>query len=246
MKNPLSLRPGDKITKIGHIFETPLVVKGLTWLPVIPLITWLVMSWLAGRGRPDRSWAKRAGVAALTMPALLGSEWCHNLAHAATAHASGKPMDAMRIAWGMPLCVYYDINDASVTPRQHILRSLGGPIFNLLVVPVALLLRRFTRPGTGAREAADVAVGMNIFLSTVSLLPLPGIDGGPILKWSLVERGLTIPQADEAVRKVDGVAAAALSAGSAVAFKNRRGWIGGLLAMFAILAFAISRGLIKE
>ena len=48
------------------------------------------------------------------MPIVLGSEWCHNLAHAAAARAIGKPVDAIRITWGMPLLVYYDINDKNV------------------------------------------------------------------------------------------------------------------------------------
>jgi Zn-dependent protease len=246
MKNPFALSSADEVTAVGGIFGTPLVVKGWTWLPVIPLVAWLVMAWLRARKRPARPWREHAGVAALTMPVLLGSEWCHNLAHVAAARIVGRPMDALRISLGMPLCVYYDINDASVTPREHILRSLGGPAFNLLATLAALLARKSTRPGTIIREAADVAVGTNAFLAGMSLLPIAGIDGGPILKWSLVDRGRTIAQADESVRKVDGILSGALALGSLAAARRRRWFIGGFLALMAATSFGVARGLIKE
>jgi len=88
--------------------------------------------------------------------------------------------------------VYYDINDETVTPRQHIVRALGGPICNALILPFALLFRRLARQGSMARDVANAAVGMNAFLCTASLLPIPGIDGGPALKWALVERGYAL------------------------------------------------------
>ena len=246
MKNPFAIGQNDEVTRVGQVFGTPLIVRGLTWLPLIEIVTWLVMAWQAGKRRPERSWAGRAGVAALTMPVLLGSELCHNLAHAAAARAIGKPMDAMRVAWGMPLCVYYDINDASVTPRQHIMRSLGGPLFNLLALGIAIVARTFTRTGSTSREVVDVAVGMNAFLSGVSWLPLPGIDGGSILKWTLVENGQTVEQADETVRRANGPLAAALSFGSFLAVWKRRWLAGGFMALLAGVAFGIAKGFIKE
>jgi len=74
------------------------------------------MAWVAKKRVPERSWLQSLGIGALTMLVVLGSEWCHNLAHAAAARMVGKPMDAIRITWGMPLVVYYDINDENVTP----------------------------------------------------------------------------------------------------------------------------------
>jgi Zn-dependent protease len=246
MKNPFRVGPTDEVTKIGEVFGTPLVVKGLTWLPIIPLATWLAMAWFAGRRRPRRSWLERARVAALTMPVFLGSEWCHNLAHAAAAKAIGKPMDAMRIAWGMPLCVYYDVNDPNVTPRQHILRSLGGPALNLLLLTMSTLVRMFTRAGGVAREIANFAAKTNALMVAVSLLPLPVIDGGPIVKWALVDRGRSIEQAEDALRRTDGVLAAGLSLGSLAGLRRRRWFVGGLFGLLAALSFGFAKGLIKE
>ena len=180
------------------------------------------------------------------MPVILGSEWGHNLAHAAAAQLVGKPMDALRITWGMPLVVYHDINDQSVTPSQHIVRALGGPVFNTLLFLLAVISRQFTRLGSVAREVVNAAVGMNLFLSTVSLLPIPGIDGGPILKWSLVERGDSLEQADEMVKEVNKVVGIGLGSGAVFAFKKKRKFIGAILAMFSLIALAVGWGLISE
>ena len=110
--------PTPDIQTLGHLLDAPLVAKGWTWFPLTQFITWLLMAREAGRLHPDRSWSERLSIAALTMPLILGSEWAHNLAHAAAAKAVGKPVDAIRIAFGMPMLVYHDIEDPTVTPRR--------------------------------------------------------------------------------------------------------------------------------
>jgi Zn-dependent protease len=246
VKKPAAVKPTDEVIRVGRMFKTPLVVKGNTWLPLAELAVWPVMAWLAGRGRSDRGWWKRLAIGASTTVVVLGSEWCHNLAHAAAAMLVGKPMDALRIVWGMPLVVYYDIGDQSVTPCEHILRALGGPLCNALILPLALSFRRSTRQGSALRDVADVAVGMNTFLCTASLLPIPGIDGGPILKWWLVGRGRTPQAADETVKGVNWALSGGLGIAAGVALKRRRWLLGTILALFAGLALAVGLGLIEE
>jgi len=238
--------PHEDFTIIGEVFDTPVVVKGITWLPLAELLVWGFTSWLAGRRRPERTHSERIGVGAVTMPILLGLEWSHNFAHAASASFIGVPMDALRITWGTPLVVYYDINDPTVTPQQHILRAMGGPVFNALILPIALFLRQQTHPDSITRDMADVAVGMNAFLCTVSMLPIPGIDGGPILKWSLVERGREPEEADQVVRNVNSVLGVILGIVSGMAIKNKRTLLGVLIAPLAALMMAIGSGLLRE
>lgn len=246
MIKPQVVSPRDDVQIVGRVFDTPLVVKGGTWFPLVQLAAWPILAWLAGRRVPERSLGERLAIGALTMPAVLGSEWCHNLAHAAAARLVGKPMDAIRIVWGMPLLVYYDINDTSVTPRQHIRRALGGPLFNALVWALARVLKPFVRTTSVERELIDMVENTNAFLAGVGMLPIPGIDGGPILKWSLVERGCTIEQADQAVRKVDGVLGVALGGVGALALKRRRWLEGGLMVMLAATALSMAMGILKE
>jgi Zn-dependent protease len=246
MRKPPVLRPADNVAICGEVFGTPLVVKDFTWLPVVQVIAWGIMTWLAGRRRPDRSWKKRLGIGALTTTTILGSEWGHNVAHAGTSKLIGKPMDALRITWGMPMTVYYDINDRPVSPRQHIVRALGGPLFNAFLLLFALPFRRFTRKDSVAREVADIAIGANAFLCSVSLLPMPGIDGGSILKWALVDRGKTTGEADRWVRKVNGVSGSILGLVGVAAYKKGRRLLGAFSALLGILSLGVALGMIKE
>jgi hypothetical protein len=246
MIKPAFVRPGEEVTVVSHCFETPLVIKGCTWLPLAEIFTWPIMAWVAKKRLPKRSWSQAFGVGALTMPVVLGSEWGHNMAHTAAAWWVGKPVDAIRIVWGMPLLVYYDINAWDVQPKEHIARALGGPVFNALLVPLAYLFWRKTAPPSPARDIAGTALATNIFLPTVGLLPIPFIDGGPILKWSLVERGRSIAAADHAVRKVNGLLSLLLSLAGWFAIKKRRRLAGGFLLALAGWALAFGLGLIKE
>lgn len=246
MIKPPIVRPEEDITTVGEVFGAPLVVKGRTWLPLTQLVTWGFLTQWASNRNPKRSWQRNLVAGAFSMAILLGSEWCHNLAHAAAAKLVGKPVDAIRITWGMPLLVYHDINDPTVTPSQHIIRALGGPVLNTLLLLFAWLGQRLTQTGSILRDVTDTAVRMNAFLCTVSLLPIPGLDGGPLLKWSLVKKGWSVKDADETVRKVNwGVGGAAVSA-SVVAFRRRRPIIGLLCAMIAGVALAIATKLLKE
>jgi Zn-dependent protease len=246
MIKPAIVRPEDEVRQLGQAFGAPLIAKGWTWLPLAQIAAWGVMARLAGKRCPERSLLQRWLVGLLTMPVVLGSEWCHNLAHTAAAQYTGKPVDCIRVNFGMPLLVYYDINDPTVTPRQHITRALGGPVFNLLVLPFAWLLKRFSRPESVWRDVGNTAYATNLFLATVSLLPIPGIDGGPILKWSLVERGKTVEQADEAVKKVNLGLGAGLMGGAAGAAKKRKWWLAGFSAMLGFTALAVGLGWFKE
>ena len=246
MIKPAIVQPNDEVDIVGSVFNTSLVTKGKTWFPVIPLITWPIMAWVAKKRIPERSWLQSIGIGALSMPIVLGSEWCHNLAHAAAASMVGKPVDAIRITWGMPLLVYYDINDEEVTPRQHIIRALGGPVFNILVLPIAMYLKFCSGTKSVIRDLANVAVGTNLFLPAVGLLPIPGIDGGPILKWSLVEKGQTPKEADNSVRKVDGVLGILLTVAGLFSFKRRRRLIGATLIQLGAVALSVALGIFKE
>jgi len=246
MIKPAHLNSENPPTQIGEIFGTPIVVVGKTWLPLTQLIVWGIMTRVGIKNRPGRPLGERVAVGGLTMAAILGSEWCHNLAHAAAARLVGKPMDALRVAWGMPLCVYYELEDPNVTPREHIARALGGPVFSTFLLGLFSLLLRFAPQDSIAREVADAGVGMNLFLSTVSLLPIPGIDGGPILKWSLVDSGRMPEEADEIIMQVNRLTGAGLGAAAGVALKKKRWFIGAILGMLSATALGVGFGLLKE
>ena len=231
---------------VGEIFDTPLTAGKFTWIPLTQFIVWLIFIRHAAKNKPDKSSFSWVVEGLLKMIAMLGSEWCHNLSHAFSAKVVGKPMDEMKIQMGMPRCVYYELNDQDVTPRQHIIRSLGGPIFNMVMVPIIAFLRLFTKPRSIARDTADTALQTNMFLSFISLLPIPGIDGGPILKWGLVEKGYEIKEADEVVRKTNGPLAVILGLSSSWAFARKKILAGIFSGMLGLISLSIFAGWLKE
>lgn len=243
MIKPDIVSPGENVDQIGKIFDAPLVSKGWTWLPVTEIV---VLGIMARRINCEHNWLTRLRTAALSMTVILGSEWCHNLAHAAAAKIVGHPVDAIRVTWGMPLLVYHDIEDPAVTPRAHIVRALGGPIINTLFLGMAVLLYPFTKPKSSGRYLTNAALKMNAFLILGGMLPIPGIDGGAVLKWVLVEKGKTPSQADHVIRQVDVIASAGLATGAVVAFKKRKRLLGGIFATFAGIAVAVGTGLLRE
>ena len=229
-------------TPLLRLFGTPLITRGWLSLPFNELGVWLVMSWLAGKKRPDRTRFQRLWVGLFSMIALLKWEWLHNIAHAAAARLAGKPMDALEIVAGMPVCVYTPENHRSATPRQHIQRALGGPLFNLAAMFVTRLVRSASLPDSLERELLDVAVDMNTFLCTASLLPSPGIDGGPILKWSLVASGQTPEQADLTVRRANLALSPMMGMLAGYHFRRKHWFSGALAIFFALVGLAVGMG----
>ena len=231
---------------LGRLGETEITRRGLSWLPVSQLIIWGQFARASRQRNPERSWIRAGLEGFCQMAVMLGSEWGHNLAHLAASNIIGKPMDQFRIQLGMPRCVYHEINDQEVAPREHLVRALGGPIFNLLALPFAWKARRMTNKDSIAGITARTAFDTNLFLSTISLLPIPGIDGGPILKWSLVERGKTPREADEVVRKMNGPLALILGLFSGGAFLKKKTLPGFFSLMLGGICLSIFAGWLKE
>jgi Zn-dependent protease len=246
MIKPEVLSIEDNVTLLAHVFDAPLVTKGWSWIPLTQLVTWLIMVREAGRLHPNRSWFERMRVAGVTMPVILGSEWIHNLAHAAAARWVGKPVDAIRINFGMPLLVYHDLEDPTVAPRQHVLRALGGPLVNLIFLVVASCVRPFTAFGSLARDAVDAGRGVNLTLLIAGLLPQPWLDGGAALKWLLVDRGRALTEADAVVRKANGAAAFGLGAAAVRALEKGQKLLGASLSLMAGLSLAVAIGALRE
>jgi hypothetical protein len=233
--------------ELAEIFDTPVVVvPDISSIPANQLIVSVGLAYWAKSRHPERSWRQHLFAGVLSMFVTLGSEWAHNMAHAYAAKLVGKPADAIRIVFGMPLLVYHDLNNESITPKQHLIRGSGGPLLNLFLLPLGCFWQKRTRPGTVGRDAADAALAFNLFLLFAGLQPIPGLDGGVLLKWALVDRGQSIPQADESVRKANWISGLLLTIGSALAFKKRRWWAGGVLGVLGGISFLVAKGWLKE
>ena len=207
---------------------------------------WGLAAWLAGRGHPERTWSVRILVGLLSTVAMMVADFGHAMAHIASARYAGAPMDEILISEGMPRTLYYD-ND--VPPRAHRTRALGGPIYSAAGLALSCLVRGLARRGSLLREIAGWSCLGHGFILGGALVPLPIVDGGSILKWTLVGQGRTPEQADEVVAQVDLSLGAAMAAtGVALAVTSRQKsaawrWLPalGLMAGGAI-AIAFGRG----
>jgi hypothetical protein len=231
---------------LTYLGRTPVIVHATNWFPISQVSAFMLMIWYGRSHNPDRAIPERILVAGLSSFLMLGSEWAHNTAHLVASQLTQAPMDEFQIVFGIPRCIYYDLDDPRVSPREHIIRSAAGPIFNLSLLPLILAKKRASKPGSSSQEIWDIFLKTNIFLSCVSLLPIPGIDGGPILKWSLVEHGASPEEADQIVRQVNGPLAILLGMGAGLAALRKKRLLALLLGTLATSALGIFLGLIKE
>ena len=208
------------------ILNTPVVVKPGFFGNLFAL--WTGMTWLSGRKHPERHFPVRLFAGALSASALILSDVGHAFAHTISARFAGAPMDEIELSSGMPRTIYHEDH---VPPRVHRMRALGGPLFSVLGLGISLLVRSLVPRHSIAREVADwSSVGHGLIL-TGSLAPLPIVDGGSLLKWTLVDRGRTPAHADKIVKQA-GIATGVATTGAGVMFATRRRWIlaAGLLA----------------
>jgi hypothetical protein len=203
---------------------------------------WGGMTWLQWRRHPAWRWPVQVFTAALSALALVLADVGHAFAHAVGARVAAAPMDKVQLTSGMPRTIYYD---DSVPPRAHILRAIGGPIFSLLGLVISLAARSISPCNTIAREVASWSSIGHGFIFAGSLAPLPIVDGGSILKWSLVASGKTPPQADHIVKQA-GFATGVASCTVGAALVTRRRWLPAACLLAAgLIAIAAARGKIR-
>jgi hypothetical protein len=220
------------------MWGTPVVVEPVVLANVLALGGTLF--WQAGRHKPGRPWTARLLVGGLSTVVLLAADLGHALAHILSARLARAPMDEIVVSAGMPRTLYHDDD---VPPQAHRLRALGGPVFNALGLLASLVLRFLApRDSLGRELAGWSCLGHGLLLGG-SLAPLPFVDGGTLLKWTLVDGGRTQDEADAVVRQVDlALGAAATTAGLGLAARRR--WLPalGLVAAGAIaIAAALDR-----
>jgi hypothetical protein len=185
-----------------RIFNTQVKVKVTFLIYIVPVwigVTWLGLYWHPGRG----FWPGVViGLAAVIL--LLVAECGHPVAHIFSARYAGAPMDELQISagGGMPRTLYWK---NEVSPNVHRLRAIGGPIFNLLGLLLSLVISAAVPGNSVVWELAAWSAGGHGLLLLMSLAPVPMVDGGVLLKWTLVARGKVVTEADEIVRRVDWV-----------------------------------------
>jgi hypothetical protein len=242
MANPFAFQPDQPVKTIGRVFGTPVKIQGWTWLPVNQVLLWGYFAWQSLQKHASWSLGQHLGLGGLRMVVFLGSEWFHNLAHVAAARAAGQPVDALRVIAGMPVLLYEQPEHPSITPRQHILRSLAGPLSSFWLLIMSKFFQLGTRPGSAAREVADTAVVMNTFIASAACLPVPVFDGGPTLKWSLIARGVSPARSEALIRRANQVIGPGLIGAAAAAASKRSWFLALVVGLLGVISLSVGFG----
>ncbi len=228
-------------TVLFRFNNVPIVVQPAFW--PLPFMVTGVLAWIAGLRRPERSWLERLGVGLLATPVALMADIGHAMAHSISARLAGAPMDEVLLSAEMPRTLY---KDNAVAPQTHILRSLGGPVFSLVSFTLSLLWRRLSPRKSLSRELAETSMVGHGFILAASLIPMPMVDGGTILKWQLVRAGKSPEQADKVVHRASlGLGAGLLALGVVLGLIRKRKLVGSLLAAGGAAGMAAGMGWLK-
>jgi hypothetical protein len=205
---------------VARILGTAVTVKPTVPVPLTAV--WGVVTWVGLRRHRRRGFGEGVLIGLASVIVLAPVDLGHAFAHIVSARYAWAPMDELRITAGMPRTLY--CNNA-VSPDAHRLRALGGPILNALGFLLSLAIHRAAPCGSVARELAGRSTLGHGLWVPLSLVPLPMIDGGVFLKWTLVARGKSEAEADGLVRRVDrglGILGAIVAAGVIVGWLARR------------------------
>lgn len=113
--------------------------------------------------------------------------------------------------------VHYDNNQ--VSPRQLAIIAAAGP-FASAVIGAALLLAAYPYPAeVGAFDYIKTAGLASLSLAILNLIPLPPMDGWPLLDYALIKRGVFVSATRRKTLYRAGLAAVVLTTILAVALR---------------------------
>jgi len=96
-------------------------------------------------------------------------------------------MDELLITTTRDVNLYH--GDQSAIPGHvHLVRSLGGPVFNLLIAGLCLMSAPLVSPGLWSDLVASL-ISTNLFFGFGGFIPLPSVDGEVI--WRELLRPIT-------------------------------------------------------
>ena len=229
------MRDIEKIPTIFMFNHTPVKARLGFWPMVLGV--WAMLTWL-GRWRwPGQSWGAYLLVGGIGTVLGMLVDVGHACAHTIGARLANAPMDVVLLGADMPRTLYWN-ND--VSPRAHIMRSLGGPVYSGIGLLIGLMWLWVVPVETAVHYLGEIWTIGNGFIFLAIFAPLPIVDGGVILKWLLVIFGRTEAQADAWVRRL-GLGFSVILLGAALFFLISSNWLaGGLLSLFGVVALAAS------
>jgi hypothetical protein len=175
MSRPLGVIEDIAVVKhipIGSFWGVKLSLTPFTWLG---LVIYFGLGLILNASHGYTSLAERFSDALLFTLAVEITTVLHAFGHILSGKCIGSAMDELMIASTRDINLYY--GDQTQYPSYvHIIRSLGGPVFNLIVAGLLSLIMPVGAAGLG-RALIEQLISTNIFFGVGGLLPIPSVDG---------------------------------------------------------------------
>jgi hypothetical protein len=157
---------------IGRFWGVDLLVTPITW--VGPFV-FFGLHFLLNLLRPDLSINQRLYQSLLFTIAVEITTALHAFGHILSGKMVHSAMDELLITATRDVNLYH--GDQRLIPGYvHLVRSLGGPVFNLLIAGLCLMLASLISPGFWSNLLASL-ISTNLFFGFGGFVPLPSVDG---------------------------------------------------------------------
>lgn len=158
---------------IGRVWGVRVAITPVAWLgPIIFFGLGFLSTFLT---RPELDAPARIATSLISALAVELSITAHGFGHILSGRMIDSAMDELLLTTTRDITLYS--GDQSRYPaRVHIIRSLGGPLLNLVLAGVFHALLPATPAGWG-RELAGYLASVNTVLGVGSFLPIPTVDG---------------------------------------------------------------------
>lgn len=161
---------------VGRVAGTPVVLSPASLITVAFLA--LVFAPTVRYRVPGLDAGSTYLIAAVIAGLLLASILVHEIAHGLTAQARGLTVRE----YAMTLIGGHTRFEGAITPGTQVLTAVAGPVANLVLAGVLLLVGRALDPAGAAGFVVEVAAYSNAFVAVFNLVPGLPLDGGVALE----------------------------------------------------------------
>ena len=157
---------------VGRFWGVTLLITPFTWLG--PLI-FFSLHFLLNLANGQLNLTERLYQAMIFTIAVEITTVLHALGHIISGKIVHSPMNELLIATTRDVNLYHG-DQSLVLGTIHLARSLGGPIFNLLVAGVCSIFAPMITLSFWSDLIASI-ISTNLFFGLGGFLPLPSVDG---------------------------------------------------------------------
>src|SRR5215207_792089 len=157
---------------IGRFWRVSLLVTPLTWLgPGVFFGVHVLLNALNWRiSLTDRLYQALLFTIAVEITTVL-----HAFGHILSGKLVHSAMDELLITATRDVNLYHG-DQSRISGYVHLVRALGGPLFNLLMAGVCIFFSMKLSQGFVSDLLASL-IGTNLFFGIGSFLPIPSVDG---------------------------------------------------------------------